>query len=487
MKTRIAGKYVIGFNDGDHVIYEDGCVIYDNEHIVYVGANYDGEVDENHEMGLSIISPGFIDLDALADIDHALLDCWATGTLAAGYDWSEKYAVSGPVDVFTAEERQLIREYALQQLVLNGVTTAMPIAAEAHSSWAESFDDFAAVTEIAERLGLRMYLGPSYRAGVNVVAHDGTRKIHWDHDKGSAGLKDAVRFLEYLNSRKSPLLRGCLLPARIETLTPELLRGTALAAEEANCLVRLHCLQEETELSFLGQSLGRTPLEILDEYGLLNERLLIPHALYVGGVPFERDRFDSELQLLKTSGVTVINCPLTSIRNGKALRSFGTYRAAGVNLAIGSDSFPPDLITGMSYGTNIAKLLDGNQAAGNPGDYFRAATLGGAKALQRNDLGRLEPGCLADIIVVDLNSIRTGIPDDPIRTLVMNCSGRDVGMSVIHGRMVMKNGQILAPSPTDLHQRALHLFEKMKAAYPRRDFLNRPTRELFPASFEYVR
>ncbi|MCA9878076.1 MAG: hypothetical protein KC442_09845, partial [Thermomicrobiales bacterium] len=70
MKTRLTGRFVIGFAGGDHVIYPGGEVIYEGETIAFVGHGYPGPVDVSRDYGDAVISPGFIDLDALADIDH---------------------------------------------------------------------------------------------------------------------------------------------------------------------------------------------------------------------------------------------------------------------------------------------------------------------------------------------------------------------------------------------------------------------------------
>ena len=72
---------------------------------------------------------------------------------------------------------------------------------------------------------------------------------------------------------------------------------------------------------------------------------------------------------------------------------------------------------------------------GSAPDYFRSATLGGANALGRSDLGRLAPGAQADLIVLGLGDPWMGVVDDPVRTVLMNGSGRDVKMTVVAGRV----------------------------------------------------
>lgn len=483
MKTLVTASHVIGYDPAtdDHVLIRDGQVVYEDTRIVHVGRGYaPAACDVVVDAGLALVGPGFVDLDALADIDHALLDTWHADD--RGLEWSQEYALRGPAAVFDAEDRAFIRDYALTQLIRNGITTAMPIAAETHSDWAETYDDLARVVDGAVRFGLRVYLGPSYRAGVPVVTPDGGRTLHREPDRGDAGLADAVRFVRDFDGAHEGLIRGALLPCRTETLTPELMRATARAAEELDCLVRLHCLQGTGELRQLADRHGTTPLALLKETGLLGPRLLIPHAIYIGGHSEVEAPYAGELDAL-SSVAGIVHCPLTMVRYGAALEDFDRYRAAGVTIAMGTDSFPPDMIRNMDYGTNLSKLTTRRLEAGSAADYYRAATLGGARALGRDDLGRLAPGALADLVVVRLDGPRTGPVDDPIRTLLMNTSGADVDTVVINGRTVLEGGTVPGVDETAWRTRAQSVFDRMKAAYATRDYRHRTTEELFPDSF----
>jgi cytosine/adenosine deaminase-related metal-dependent hydrolase len=487
VRTALHARYVVGFDGADHVLHHDASVVYEDDRIIHVGPGWDGPTDHEMNLGDALLAPGFIDLDALADIDHAILDSWASPETAAGLQWSEEYFTGRRRDVFTLDERRVIRQYALAQLALHGITTCMPIASEAHSSWAETFDDAVAIVDAARQLGLRAYVGPSFRSGVNVSRSDGQRDILWDETKGEAGLADALRFLDYAEALDDDLIQGALLPCRVETLTPELMRSVAKAARERDVPVRLHAMQGKLELALLdrhqGALLGRhwcaSPLRLIEESGLLGCRLLVPHALFGAGGE-DASPTDAELAVLADAGVAVVHCPLTSLRYGMVLRSFDRYRDAGVRLALGTDSFPPDLIRGMDVGSSLAKVVTGRLDAGSITDYFRAATLGGAAALGRSDIGRLAPMAQADIIAIDLSDMRMGVVDDPIRTVVMNGSARDVRMTVVAGQTVQLDGDITGIDLEALRSEAQELFEKMKAAYSERDLLRRAPGELFP-------
>ncbi|WP_104174841.1 chlorohydrolase family protein [Arthrobacter sp. Y81] len=486
MITKITARHVLGHEDGGHVLLDDACVVYRDDTIEFVGREYRGSVDNERHLGEALLIPGLIDLDALADVDHLLLDSWAGPELAAGYQWSEDYFRNRRADVFTAEERQQIREYALIQLVLHGITTYMPIASEVHSGWAETFDEIAGMARTSRRLGLRAYLGPAYRGGVNVLRRDGERSVLFDDGEGAAGFADAARFLDFARGLADPLVQGVLLPCRIETLGSDLLKATAQLSAERDVLVRLHSLQGLVERRIIQDAHGVTPLELIEQAGLLNERLLIPHATYTDRNPAVHGEDRGELAKLADSGVSIVHCPLTSMRYGSTLDSFGAYREAGINIALGTDSFPPDLIRGIDAGVQLAKILAGDAGAGDVAGYFDAATLGGARALRRPDLGRLEAGSQADMVAFSLDDFRDGVRDDPLRTLLLNGTARQAVLSVVAGRTLMADGEIDGVDLGYWRRRGQELFDKMKAAYTLRDASRRTTAELFPPVYARV-
>ncbi len=482
MITLVKARFVIAYANGDHAILHNGQVAYEGSRIVHVGKAFEGTPDRVIDAGDAIISPGFIDLDALADIDHAILDAWL-GPTANGAEWSEDYFNHRRRDVFAPADRDFRHEFAFVQLLRNGITTGMPIGGEMHNEWCETYDEWAAAAATAGRLGIRMYMGPSYRSGVNVTLSDGSRDVLWNDALGQQGLADAIRFVEDFDGTHDGLVRGALLPARIETMRPALMKKTAEAARRLGVKVRLHCLQGLGELRMLRKWYGKSPLQVLDEAGLLGQDLIIPHGIFIGGHSRNPDGDASDLERLAASGATVIHCPMTSIRYGTALESFPRYRKAGVNMAMGTDSYPPDMIRNIDIGVHIPKLIEGRLDAGDAADLFRAATLGGAKALGRDDLGRLAPGAMADMAIIDLTDPRVGAVDDPIRTMHMHCTGANVRTVIVNGRVVMEDRELPGVDAEAMRRRVNDYFAVMKAAYAERDYMRRSTSEIFPPSF----
>lgn len=483
MFTKISARHVLGFNGTEHTLIEDGEVVFDGDSIVFVGRGYEGPVDEEHEYGESLVMPGLIDLDALADIDHLILDSWPAAGIAPGHLWSDDYFARRRRDVFTRSERATVREFALAQLALHGITTYMPIASEIHSSWAEGFDELADMAETSRRIGLRGYLGPAYRAGVHVTTAKGDREVHFDEAEGLAGLGDAERFLAHADALADPLVTGVLLPCRIETLSEDLMRGTARLARERGALVRLHCLQSALEEDLLQRSTGQGVFELLESTGLFGTRLLIPHGVQIDAMDPASAAPGGPLDTLARHGVSIVHCPLTSFRYQKQLVSFDRFREAGINLCMGTDSFPPDLVRGIDVGMHLARLVEGRADAGALADYFDAASLGGARALGRSDLGRLAPGAQADITVMSLSEFGNGVIEDPLRTLVLNGTARQVTHTFVAGRPVVVNGTLPGMDLSALRTESQRLFEKMRGAYSERDVQRRDPDDLFPPAY----
>ena len=137
MHTLITADHVLAHDGSGHVELRDGAVLVDDGRIVAVGPASEfsaASVDERLPLGESLLMPGLIDLDALADIDHLILDSWSDASASARLEWSASYFARSRHDVLDASERSTMRRYALTQLALHGITSFMPIASEVHSA-----------------------------------------------------------------------------------------------------------------------------------------------------------------------------------------------------------------------------------------------------------------------------------------------------------------------------------------------------------------
>ena len=482
MKTLLTAEFVIGFDGEDHVIIENGQVVYEDDTIIYVGKNYQGDYDDKIDAGRSVISPGFIDLNALGDIDHDILHIEA-GEKGKNLMWSEDYFDEGPRRFMNQSEEAFKSLYAYTQLILNGVTTAMPITSVLYKKWAETYEELVAAVHNAGNLGLRMYMGPSYQSGMKVVDQDGKIKVRWKKEKGQAGLEQAVRFIKEFDGAYDNLIRGMLAPERIETQTTENLVNTKKYSEELNCPIRLHAAQSAFDYNEIQNRHGKTPISYLNEIGFLGENVSIPHAHFVDSYSQIDSESDQDLSILSETGTTVIHCPLIINRHCSPLESFAGYEKRGINMATGTDTFPPDFFQVIRNASIVSRIVEHNVEGSRFADIFRAATIGGADYLNRDDLGRLCPGAKADIIIIDLEGIHMGSVEDPIRTMFMSGSGRDVKTSIINGEIVMKDRQIDGINIDSLKEKERKYFKKLKNSYVERDYQKLGADKLYDPSF----
>lgn len=439
------------------------------------------------DLGESLLMPGLIDLEGLVDIDHLLLDSWWSPEHEARLEWSAEYA-RAPREVLSPADRSLLRRYGLVQLILHGITTAMPISTEIHGAWAETHDDLLDTARTASALGIRTFLGPSYRSGVHVAHADGSAGIHWDEARGEAAFADAVRFLDTVDALGDPLVTGVLVPCRIETVSDAILAETGRISAERGVLVRAHATQGlDSEIGVLARDGRGAPLDVLDRAGLLTDRLTLAHGVYLDVHPEVHGEDRGDLARLAAAGVSIAHCPLTNARYAFWLERLSQYLDAGVNIALGTDSFPPDLVRAIDTGVQLAKAQHGDLGRGMLAEYVEAATLGGARALHRPDLGRIAPGAAADLVAFALDDVRLGAVDDPIRTLVLAGTGRDARFSMVAGRVIMRDGAIPGVDLAELRREGQRIFERLRAAYPERDaraaLLGSSEAELFPAVF----
>lgn len=486
MITKIKGSYVIGFDGKSHVIIPDGEVVYENDTIVYVGKNYEGHVDKTEDAGNAVIMPGFIDLNALGDIDHDILHTEAYSSVRSSLNPSEAYFEKGTHEVMTAEEEAFKSLYAYTQLIMHGVTTAMPITSTYYKKWADTYEEEEAGVHHAGKLGLRLYTSPSYQCGFNVVRPDGSMTVRYLEGEGEEGLDRAVKFIRKYDGAYDGLIRGALLPERIETQTEENLIRTKEYAKELNCPIKLHAAQGQFEYRFIKEKTGKSPIEYLDSLGFLNKNVGIPHCYITKGTRWVQEEGD-DLEILSRTGTTAIYCPIIIGRSGHYLDSFAGYRERNINVAIGTDTFPPDFFQNVRTASMFSQMVNDKVEGSTFADVYSAVTLGGSRMLGRDDLGRLCKGAKADMIAVDLDDFHMGAVDDPIRTIFMCGSGKDVKMSIINGRIVMKDRQIEGIDLEEIKVKGQKYYDKMRLGYMERDYRHLPEEELFRPSFPIVK
>jgi 5-methylthioadenosine/S-adenosylhomocysteine deaminase len=483
--TLIQGGWVVGFDGESHILIPDGVVVYEDDRITYVGRSYDGAVDTRLDARGRLVSPGLIDCHVHAAVDTQIMYLEAGRRDFFGSIGLSNAAGKGTTSSvrFSEEELRDSAEFAVSQVIRGGATTFIESGV--------SIGDPVLFADVAGRRGARCYIGPGYLSGR--WYHDpatGTLGYDWDEAAGMAGLERARDFIKAHAGSHDGRIQGLLMPSQLDTCSLDLLRATKQVAEELGVNVQTHAAQYLYEFHEMLRRHALTPVETLAEVGLLSPRMSLAHCIFTTAHPWthlpesEPGRHASDdLRLLAESGASAVHCPLVFARRGIAMHSFDRYRQAGVNMAIGTDTFPRDMIHEMRVASLVCKVAEGSFLAGNARDVFNAATLGGAKLLGRDDLGRLAPGAKADIIVVNFTDLHVGPTNDPIRTLVHASTGANVERVIIDGRPVVEGFRITGLDEESLLTRIQAINDKHWQALPERNWQGRSRDELFPSTF----
>ncbi|HVK92811.1 MAG TPA: amidohydrolase family protein, partial [Mycoplana sp.] len=460
--------------DGRHRLIENGEIVFENGEVVFIGHRFPGEVMRRIDYGNALIGPGFVDLDALSDLDTTILGIDNHPGWAKGRVWPRSYVERGPYEMYSQEELAFQKRFAFGQLLLNGITTAAPIASLFYRAWGETVAEFDAAADAAGELGLRVYLSPAYRSGGMVLEAPGRMVPVFDEERGFQGLKDAIAYIERQNGRHGDLVRGMLAPDRVETSTLALLQRTDAAARDLGCKFRLHMAQGSMEVDTVRMLHGTTAPVWLAKAGLLSDRLIAPHAT---------NATEEDLALYAVNGVSIVHCPLVSGRGGSILNSFSACRKRGINIAMGTDTTPADMWMNLLVGLITGRIADRAPDQLRSADLFDAATLGGARALGRSDLGHLSPGARADIAVFDLDDTVMAPSIDPITTLVTGGSGKVTRAVFVDGRVSMLSRKVAGIGMAEARKKAQAQYDRLIAKYPERSWGNPPVSDIFPPSY----
>ncbi|MBO0143227.1 amidohydrolase family protein [Agrobacterium sp. Ap1] len=469
----LKARYIVAdFPEGRRLV-EGGEAVIENDRVIWIGKRFEGEVAARYDMGDALIGPGFVDLDALSDLDTTVLGMDNQPGWKKGRVWPTDYA-AWAYEMYSPEELAFQKRYAFAQLLLNGITSALPIASLFYRAWGETVAEFEAAAVAAEELGLRVWLGPAYRSGGVILDETGAMQAVFDEERGLAELDVAAAFAGRIHGTAGGLLSGMFAPDRVETCTETLLRRTFAHAGELGLPVRLHMAQGEMELQTVRRLHGVTAPEWLDGLGLLSSRLIAPHATVAT---------NDDLARYAANGVTVAHCPLVSARHGSALKSFSKLKAMGIRIGMGTDTAPPDMVLNMAVGLMANRIAEGRGDAGSAADFYDAATIAGADALKRPDLGRLAIGSKADIAVFDMADRMIAPRIDPIQTLVYGATGRVTRATIVDGRLSMRDGQVAGIDLSAARDEAQAQFDRLVKRYPERTYGHPPVETIFPPSY----
>jgi 5-methylthioadenosine/S-adenosylhomocysteine deaminase len=471
--TLLRAGWAVAFDGARHRVIPNGEVAFEGTQILYAGPKWDGTATRVVDAPGMLASPGFINTHGHIGVElmAPFVDLPAAGGRRGRYSVSQAYASRRDLpQSLTPEEQQISGEFGLVQQLKCGATTIVDAAGSGPLWWlGNPPDDEEMLLETTERVGARIYASLSFRTGRVHYGAEGPANWYWDEEFGHEGLRRAVDFaLKHRNTRGG-LAQTMLCPHAVDNCSPELLVASKRAADEHGLLVQVHCAQYEFENQRIKDRYGVTPVEHLARIGFLGPNTILGHTIYVQGHVAVGGDPARDLKLIADSGASVAHSPLPFARRGETLQSFGRYRDAGVNVSIGCDIWPADIIAEMRLAWFLAKAIARTPDTPTCWDVYDAATLGGARALHRPDLGRLAAGATADVVLVDLNRHHFGPVVDPIRALVTCGTGQDVHAIWVQGRQVVDAGRVLYADEAALREGAKRVYRSMTLAARERD------------------
>jgi 5-methylthioadenosine/S-adenosylhomocysteine deaminase len=477
MRTMIQGSYVVGFDGKEHELIKDGVVVFNGDHIEFVGKEYSQPVDKKIEAKGCLVSPGLIDTHFHSGInasdyilnDSTKTDFFASNYLAHGAPTREGAHSAHLKDV------DIGQRFSLIHVLKSGVTTTFDIGGPG--------GDPERYVDMVDQVGIRCAAGPSYKNVSFFHDREGRLEYDWNEERGSKGLKTSVDFAKKFNSACNGRMITMLFPGHVDSCTPTLLKDTRKAAKDLGLRVQIHATINLFEFHTVMQRERCTPIELLRRIDFLDPEISLSHCIFISGHSWLAYPYGDDLKIIADSGASVAYSPLKYLKLGITMESFDRYRKAGINMGIGTDTFPKDILSDMRYAALASRVADRSFMSGHPRDVFNSATLGGAKMLGREDLGRLQKGAKADITIVNLKDFAFGAVRDPIRSLMETAVSRDVRTVIVDGETLVDNGKYLRLSEEELLDKVQAKGEQVWDSLTKWHWTGKSIDEVVPPSF----
>ena len=489
MRTAITASWIVAHEAGRHRLIRDGVLVYEGNTILHVGKNFDGLVDKTIDATGKLVAPGFIDTHVHSGhrASHRLI----TDTGRPMYYGQPFLEISVPKEgaVVKGDPRYLKHGDAGSEaaFALNATFTAVELLRNGVTTFVE-FGSQLRVQDCAARGGDAARYPRLFGSRIRLRSL-GRRRARADSNEcattqlGLDGLKTALDWIEKHDGAAGGRVHGILVPREVETSSVDLLRRTREAADHNKLPMATHAAYSVLEFHDVVREHMMTPIELLDDLGMLRPTMNIGHGNFIADNPNLNYSRSRDLDLMGKSGSTISHCPINIIRRARVLDNWKKYKAAGVNISIGSDTYPRDMIMNMRTASYMGKVMSHTYFAATAGEVFEAATLGGAKSVGRDDLGHLAPGAIADIIIIDLsgrNTLRYGPVRDPVRSVIECGVGDDVDTVIVDGKVCMEGGVIPGIDFRQIRADTQAASEAIWATLPEWDPLGRSADEACP-------
>jgi 5-methylthioadenosine/S-adenosylhomocysteine deaminase len=260
--------------------------------------------------------------------------------------------------------------------------------------------------------------------------------------------------------KDDPLITPAVAPHALYTLDGPTLKAARDLSRRYNVPTLIHVAETRDEVKTAQERHATSPVAYLDSLGFLGPGVLAAHGVYVA---------ESEMALLKEKGVGVSHNPESNMKLASGTAPVTAYLRAGVALGLGTDGAASnndlDMFEAMRMASLLHKLQTNDPRAVSAQTAIDLATIGGARAMGMDkQIGSLERGKRADVIVVGMSAARQTPMYDPISHLVYVTRGDDVQTTIVNGKVLMRNRKMLTLDEGAILRDARAWAEKVKAA-----------------------
>jgi len=261
-------------------------------------------------------------------------------------------------------------------------------------------------------------------------------------------LRDSQRLIEqYHDPARHAMLRVVVAPCSPFSVSRDLMRESAVLARAHGVSLHTHLAENDSDVDYSREKFGMTPAQYAESLGWVGHDVWHAHCV----------KLDADgIALFGRTGTGVAHCPCSNMRLASGIAPIRHMCEVGVPVGLGVDGSASNDGAHMLGEARQAMLLQRvgfGPAAMSARQALEMATLGGAKVLNRDDIGALAPGMSADFVAFDMRHVAyAGAEQDPVAALVF-CTPTQVSTSVINGRVVVEHGQLLtADLPRVLHR-----------------------------------
>jgi 5-methylthioadenosine/S-adenosylhomocysteine deaminase len=451
-------------------------VVFQGNRIVAVGGEYRESINETIDGRRYLVMPGLIDVHS-----HAMSENAGRGVteelgnpqlyMSGLFDLKPPFLIGHSMtkSAETAESLRAANEVAMAELLMSGVTTIADLGMP-YEGWADTLAGS----------GIRAVVAPMYRSAKWVVRTGHSVEYEWDEKGGERAMRESLDIIDAVARHSSGRITGMVSPAQVDTCTRELLLDSLAEAKRRNLPVTLHCGQAVWEFLEMTRRHGKTPVQWLGDIGFLGDRTLLAHAIFVDTHSWLRWHTKRDVSLLAETKTSVAHCPTVFSRYGQMMEHVGGYIRAGVNVGIGTDTQPHNMLEEMRNAIIFGRIASEDVTAVTAAEIFAAASSAGARALLRDDIGRVAVGAKADLVLVDLEEPTMMPARDPLRSLLFTSAERAVREVYVDGVRVVAEGEPLFVDRRKSAERLARAQAEIISAVPQTDIRKRRPEAISP-------